>query len=121
MGMELSIYGINKSHQRNLDWYIKNKRYINKKNHLFELELYKPHELFKVLSENSTIFKDDEGYDVQVISESNLKELMKKELKEDNFDNDLTKYYKLMLEIFQNRYYLESNKHNFYLVIDASF
>lgn len=121
MGFELTIYGINKSKQRDLQWYINHHRYTKEKNHLFELELYKPHELFDVLKYKVIDYKNEDGFDIQVIDENTLKELMENELRENNFEYGLTHYYKLMTEISRNSYFINNDKFDFYLILDSSF
>ncbi|QPI17104.1 hypothetical protein [Staphylococcus phage vB_StaM_SA1] len=115
MGFELSIYGINKSKQRELQWYLDYGRYEREKHHVFELYLNRPNELYKVFSSKSK--KNQKDDEIIVISNEDLRELMISDLREDNFYYDLSDYYKLMSEITK----IDRVKNDFYLILDPSF
>lgn len=113
MGFELNIYGINKSKQRDLQWYLNHFRYEKEKNNVFELYFNRPNELYEVLKSKSEVSHGG----IIVIDNETLRELMISDLREDNFYYDLSYYHTLMSEIHQ----VDRVKNDFYLILDPSF
>ncbi|WRM43511.1 hypothetical protein [Staphylococcus phage LY01] len=113
MEFSLSIYGINKSKQRDLQWYLDQERYKKEDNHLFELYFNTPKELYKTLKFKSKVPHDD----IIVIDNETLRDLMIDDLKEDNFYYDLSYYHALMSEIYK----IDRVKNDFYIFLHVSF